>query len=137
MHPRVLMKREARLSKLEADFKQQSEMTNKINTVLKAITDRLAGLLPSDTVKNPKLSTSPVLSLMLFLPSTSINSIKAHSKEANIYQTSLLQTEMVIEPQQPEEPKPTLEDEIHDLHLNLPVLEVLAQAPIYNALLDK
>ncbi|GKD43144.1 hypothetical protein Tco_1267789 [Tanacetum coccineum] len=57
---------DARLSKFEADFKQQqSEMTNKINTVLKAITDRIAGALSSDTVKNLKLnvnSTSPVLS---------------------------------------------------------------------------
>ncbi|GKB12786.1 MAK10-like protein [Tanacetum coccineum] len=54
---------DARLSKFEADFKQQqSEMTNKIDTVLKAITDRLAGSLPSDMVKNPKLSASPVLS---------------------------------------------------------------------------
>ncbi|GJX44396.1 hypothetical protein Tco_0261072 [Tanacetum coccineum] len=54
---------DARLSKFEADFKQQQrEMTNKIDTVLKAITDRIAGALPSDTVKNPKLSTSPVLS---------------------------------------------------------------------------
>ncbi|GJY52889.1 hypothetical protein Tco_0444553 [Tanacetum coccineum] len=55
---------DARLSKFEADFKQQQcEMTNKINTVLKAITDRMAGALPSDTVKNPKLNvnyTSPV-----------------------------------------------------------------------------
>ncbi|GJX37788.1 MAK10-like protein [Tanacetum coccineum] len=54
---------DARLSKFEADFKQQqSEMTNKIDTVLKAITDRITGTLPSDTVKNPKLSTYPVLS---------------------------------------------------------------------------
>ncbi|GKF36308.1 hypothetical protein Tco_0113066 [Tanacetum coccineum] len=54
---------DARLSKFEADFKQrQSEMTNKIDTVLKAITGRIAGALPSDTVKNPKLSTSLVLS---------------------------------------------------------------------------
>ncbi|GKE60813.1 hypothetical protein Tco_1511180, partial [Tanacetum coccineum] len=57
---------DARLSKFEADFKQQqSEMTNKINTVLKAITDRITGALPSDMVKNSKLnvnSTSPVLS---------------------------------------------------------------------------
>ncbi|GKC40822.1 hypothetical protein Tco_1053206 [Tanacetum coccineum] len=54
---------DARLSKFEADFKQQqSEMTNKIDTVLKAITDRIAGTLPSDTVKNPKLSTALVLS---------------------------------------------------------------------------
>ncbi|GKC47897.1 hypothetical protein Tco_1065619 [Tanacetum coccineum] len=37
-------------------------MTNKIDTVLKAITDRIAGALPSDTVKNSKLSTSLVLS---------------------------------------------------------------------------
>ncbi|GJV46488.1 MAK10-like protein [Tanacetum coccineum] len=83
---------DARLSKLEADFKQQqSEMTNKIDTVLKAITDRIAGTLPSNAVKNPKL----------------------------------------------EEPEPTLEDEFQDLHLNLPVLEVLAHAPIYNSILDK
>ncbi|GJX88590.1 hypothetical protein Tco_0340604 [Tanacetum coccineum] len=54
---------DARLSKFEADFKQQqSKMTNKIDTVLKAITDRIARALPSDTVKNPKLSTSSVLS---------------------------------------------------------------------------
>ncbi|GKC26869.1 zinc finger, CCHC-type containing protein [Tanacetum coccineum] len=56
----------ARLSKFKADFKQQqSEMTNKIDTVLKAITDRIDGALPSDMVKNPKLnvnSTSSVLS---------------------------------------------------------------------------
>ncbi|GKB86243.1 hypothetical protein Tco_0958515 [Tanacetum coccineum] len=37
-------------------------MTNKIDTVLKGITDRIAGALPSDMVKNLKLSTSPVLS---------------------------------------------------------------------------
>ncbi|GJZ90834.1 hypothetical protein Tco_0662761 [Tanacetum coccineum] len=57
---------DTRLSKFEADFKQQqSEITNKIDTVLRAITDRMAGALPSDIVKNPKLnvnSTSPVLS---------------------------------------------------------------------------
>ncbi|GJS38997.1 MAK10-like protein [Tanacetum coccineum] len=54
---------DARLSKFEADFKQQqSEMTNKINTVLKAITDRIVGALPSDTVKNPKLKEpEPIL----------------------------------------------------------------------------
>ncbi|GJY83483.1 hypothetical protein Tco_0496859 [Tanacetum coccineum] len=54
---------DARLSKFEADFKQQqSKMTNKIDIALKAITDRIAGTLPSDTVKNPKLSTYLVLS---------------------------------------------------------------------------
>nr|GEW70906.1 protein kinase-like domain, concanavalin A-like lectin/glucanase domain protein [Tanacetum cinerariifolium] len=54
---------DARLSMFEANFKQQqSEMTNKINIMLKAIIDRIAGILPSDTVKNPKLSTYLVLS---------------------------------------------------------------------------
>ncbi|GJU03679.1 hypothetical protein Tco_1114017, partial [Tanacetum coccineum] len=57
---------DARLYKFEADFKQQQgKMTNKIDTVLKAITDRITGELPSDTVKNSKLnvnSTTPVLS---------------------------------------------------------------------------
>ncbi|GKB39860.1 hypothetical protein Tco_0884802 [Tanacetum coccineum] len=37
-------------------------MTNKIDTMLKAITNRIAGALPSDTIKNLKMSTSPVLS---------------------------------------------------------------------------
>ncbi|GJW80308.1 retrovirus-related pol polyprotein from transposon TNT 1-94 [Tanacetum coccineum] len=92
---------DARLSKFEADFKQQqSEMTNKIDTVLKAITDRMAGALPSNT-------------------------------------TSLLQTGMRIGTQQIEEPKSTLEDEFQDLHLNLPVLEVLDHALMYNVMLDK
>ncbi|GJV49622.1 hypothetical protein Tco_1439834 [Tanacetum coccineum] len=54
---------DARLSKFEADFKRhQSEMTKKIDTVLKAITDRIAGTLPSDMDKNPKLGTHPVSS---------------------------------------------------------------------------
>nr|GEV58678.1 MAK10-like protein [Tanacetum cinerariifolium] len=57
---------DARLSKFEVDFKQQqSETTNKIDTVLKAITNRIARALPSDMVKNPKLivnSTTSVLS---------------------------------------------------------------------------
>ncbi|GJX86746.1 MAK10-like protein [Tanacetum coccineum] len=56
---------DARLSKFEADFKQQqSKMTNKIDTVMKSITDQVAGTLPSDTVKNPKLSTSLVSSAL-------------------------------------------------------------------------
>ncbi|GJV47688.1 hypothetical protein Tco_1437900 [Tanacetum coccineum] len=138
---------DARLSKFEADFKQQqSEMTNKIDTVLKAITDRIAGALPSDTVKNPKLNTTLVLSARSYPtidprcsshPSNSINAIKVHFKEATISQTSIRQPKIETEPQQIEEPKPILEDEFHDLHLNLPVLEVLAHAPIYNAILDK
>ncbi|GJX16605.1 hypothetical protein Tco_0217437 [Tanacetum coccineum] len=86
------------------------EMTNKIDNMLKAITGQIARALPSDTVKNRKLGTHPV---------------------------SLQQPVVEIEPQQPEEPEPTLEDEFKDLHLNLLVLEVLAHAPIYNAIFDQ
>ncbi|GJS09608.1 hypothetical protein Tco_0366404 [Tanacetum coccineum] len=56
---------EARLSKFEADFKrQQSEMIDKIDTVLKAITKRMVGALPSDTVKNLKLNVNPTTSVL-------------------------------------------------------------------------
>ncbi|GJZ76994.1 MAK10-like protein [Tanacetum coccineum] len=129
---------DARLSKFEADFKQkQSKMTNKIDTVLKAITDRIMGALPSDTIKNPKLnvnSTSSVLSARSYPtedpycsshPPNSINTIKACSKETNHSQKDQLQTDMEIGTQQPKEPEQTLEDEFRDLHLNIPVLEVL------------
>ncbi|GKE57136.1 hypothetical protein Tco_1496321 [Tanacetum coccineum] len=88
---------DARLSKFEADFKQQqNEMTNKIDTVLKAITNRMAEALPSYTVKNPKLNVNtttsvlsahpyPIIDLQCSShPSTSINAIKTCSKEANI-----------------------------------------------------
>ncbi|GKE26573.1 hypothetical protein Tco_1441957, partial [Tanacetum coccineum] len=138
---------DARLSKFEADFKQkQSEMTNNIDTVLKVITDRITGTLLSDTIKNPKLGTHLVSSACSYQtidpqcsshPSNSINAIKAHFKKAVIPQTSLQQPEVKTEPPHPEEPKPTLEDEFQDLHLNLPVLEVLAHTLIYNAILDK
>ncbi|GJY46004.1 DNA-directed DNA polymerase [Tanacetum coccineum] len=100
----------------------------------------------SDTVKNPKLSTTLVFSARSYLTidpqcsshtSNPINAIKAHFKEPKNSQTSLWQPEIEIKPQQPEEPELTLEDEFQDLHLNLPILKVLAHAPIYNAILDK
>ncbi|GJW88679.1 MAK10-like protein [Tanacetum coccineum] len=81
----------ARLSKFEANFKQQqSEMTNKIDTVLKAITDQIAGTLPSNTVKNLKMSTSLVLSARSYPTEDpqcsthvygSINAITIHPKQ--------------------------------------------------------
>ncbi|GJX66155.1 hypothetical protein Tco_0300498 [Tanacetum coccineum] len=84
---------DARLSKFEADFKQQqSEMTNKIDIVLKSITDRIAGTLPSATVKNLELSTSLVLSAHSY-PSKNpqcsthihspINAVTIHPKQQN------------------------------------------------------
>ncbi|GKD42914.1 hypothetical protein Tco_1267559 [Tanacetum coccineum] len=120
----IIAPQDARLSKFEADFKrQQSEMTNKIDIVLKAITYRMAGALLNDTVKNPKLnvnSTTLVLSNRSYPtidpqcsshPSTSINAVKTCSKEASYSQTSLLQTRMGIGTEQTKEPKSTLEDE--------------------------
>ncbi|GKA15679.1 hypothetical protein Tco_0695426, partial [Tanacetum coccineum] len=86
---------DARLSKFEANFKQQqSKMTNKIDIVLKAITDRIAGALPSDTVKNPKLNTSSVLSARSYPTEDpqcsthihgSINAVTIHSKQQSDY----------------------------------------------------
>ncbi|GKF62821.1 hypothetical protein Tco_0182875 [Tanacetum coccineum] len=65
-------------------------MTNKIDTVLKAIVDQITGTLPSDTVKNPKLSTTPILSARSY-PTidpqcstqihSSINAITIHPKQ--------------------------------------------------------
>ncbi|GJU18772.1 hypothetical protein Tco_1146738 [Tanacetum coccineum] len=82
---------DARLCMFKADFKQQqSETTNKIDTVLKAITYRMVGALPGDTVKNPKLNTSPVSSVCSYptedLQSSthihgSINTITIHPKQ--------------------------------------------------------
>ncbi|GKF22860.1 hypothetical protein Tco_0075182 [Tanacetum coccineum] len=55
---------DARLSKFEADFKQQqSKMTNKIDTFLKAINDRMTEAILSDTIKNPKLNVYPASSV--------------------------------------------------------------------------
>ncbi|GKC76375.1 hypothetical protein Tco_1127149 [Tanacetum coccineum] len=82
--------------------------------------------------------TLPIDSPLLISPFPySINAIKAHFKEATISQTSLRQPEIDTKPPQPEEPKPTLKDEFQDFHLNLPILKVLAHAPIYNAILNK
>ncbi|GJU68172.1 hypothetical protein Tco_1254431 [Tanacetum coccineum] len=42
---------DAKISRFEADFKQyQSEMTNKLDTFLKAFNDQMTGALPSDTI---------------------------------------------------------------------------------------
>ncbi|GJZ65515.1 hypothetical protein Tco_0622211 [Tanacetum coccineum] len=103
---------DAWLSKFKADFKQQqSEMTNKIDTFLKDINDRMTGALPSDTIEKLNLNVNST---------TLVSSARSYPIE---------------DPQK--EPGKALEDEFKDLHLNLPVLEVLAHAPMYNAILDK
>ncbi|GKB37631.1 MAK10-like protein [Tanacetum coccineum] len=82
---------DVRLSKFEADFKrQQSEMTNKLDIALKAITNQITGTLPSDTVKNMKLGTHPVSSAYSYpimdpqcstQIHSSINAITIHPKQ--------------------------------------------------------
>ncbi|GJZ25859.1 MAK10-like protein [Tanacetum coccineum] len=105
-------------------------MTNKIDTVLKAMIDQIMGVLLSDSVKNPKLnvnSTSLVLSARSYptrdpqcssYPPNLINAIKTCSKETNLSQKDKLQEVTEIGTQRPEEPEQTLEDEFKDLHLN-------------------
>ncbi|GKD58863.1 hypothetical protein Tco_1296372 [Tanacetum coccineum] len=65
-------------------------MTNKIDNVLKAITNPIAGTLPNDTVKNPKLGTHPVSSARSYPTMdpqystqfhSSINTITIHPKQ--------------------------------------------------------
>ncbi|GKB92930.1 MAK10-like protein [Tanacetum coccineum] len=143
--------RDARITRFKYDFKQnQSEITNKLDTLLKASNDRMTGALPSNTVKNPKLnpnSTSSARSYLMGDPQSSSNLFKSvnafqtcFKSTTNIQKDQLqVNTLMVneIETPKPEEPKESIEYEFADLHLNLPVLEVLAHVPIYDALLDK
>ncbi|GJR95047.1 MAK10-like protein [Tanacetum coccineum] len=66
---KFMVSQDARLSKFEADFKQQqSEMTNKIDTVLKAIIDRIAGALLKDTVKKSKTEYFPIFEVLARAP---------------------------------------------------------------------
>ncbi|GJX11041.1 hypothetical protein Tco_0200900 [Tanacetum coccineum] len=65
--------------------------------MLKAITDQIAGTLPSDTVKNPKLGTHPVLSARSYPTQDSqcsnhvhgsINAITIHPKKPEASQVN-------------------------------------------------
>ncbi|GKA43672.1 zinc knuckle CX2CX4HX4C containing protein, partial [Tanacetum coccineum] len=146
---------DARLSMFEADFKQQhTKVTNKIDTPLKVINDRMTSAPPSDTVKNPKVnvnSNSLVSSARSYPPMEdpqssynsfqSVNVIKMCFKSTNLLPKGQQQTKIASvnknETPKPKEPEKALKDEFKDLHLNLPVLVVLAHALMYNAILDK
>ncbi|GKC17436.1 MAK10-like protein [Tanacetum coccineum] len=128
-------------------------MTNKIDTLLKAINDRMTGALLSDTVKNPKLNVNPTSSVLSARsypmedpqssssPFNSVNAIKMCFKLTNDFQKDQLQvitlTVNKIETPKSKEPEIALKDEFKDLHLKLPVPEVLAHVPMYNAILGK
>ncbi|GKB20629.1 reverse transcriptase domain-containing protein [Tanacetum coccineum] len=104
---------DARLSKFKADFKQQqSEMTNKVDTVLKAIIDQITGALPSDMVKNPKLNVNSTSSVLSPTGDPQCSSYYPNSINVVVFQRD----------------KPFPEG---------PVVNVLAHASMYNAILDK
>ncbi|GKC72154.1 hypothetical protein Tco_1118037, partial [Tanacetum coccineum] len=142
---------DAKTSRFEADFNQyQSEVTNKLDAFLKAFNDQMTGLLPSDTVKNPKLNTNPTSSARSHPvgdPQSSSNSFKSVNAIQTCFKSNTcdkkdqlqVNTLTVSENETPtlKEPKKTREDEFADLHLNRSVLEVLAHVPIYDTLLDK
>ncbi|GKC55902.1 MAK10-like protein [Tanacetum coccineum] len=106
-------------------------------------TDEAGGALPSDTVKSPKLnvnSTAIVSSARSYPtkdpqsssnPFNSVNAIKTCFKSTNDFQKDQPQIKILtvdeIETPKSKDEK-ALEDEFKDLHLNLPVLEVLAHA---------
>nr|GEV01441.1 MAK10-like protein [Tanacetum cinerariifolium] len=108
---------DARLSKFEADFKQQqSVMTNKIDIVLKAITNQITRALTNDTVKNLKLSTYPVLSARSYPTEDpqcsthiygSINAITIHPKQQSESHND-----------NPEENKEEEKDNLKNIHVN-------------------
>ncbi|GKB51329.1 hypothetical protein Tco_0902082 [Tanacetum coccineum] len=121
-----------------------------IRHFLKAFNDQMTGVLPSDTVKNPKSnpnSSSSTCSYPTGDPESSSNSFKSVNaiqtcfKSSTNIQKDQLQVNTLtaneIETLTTRVPANTLEDEFTDLHLNLLVLEVLAHVLIYDALLDK
>nr|GEU39744.1 MAK10-like protein [Tanacetum cinerariifolium] len=130
-----------------------SEMTNKIDTFLKAINDRITGALPSDMVKNPKLNvnhTSSVLSTCSYPmedPQSSSNSFKSVNAIKMCFKSTFdiqkdqlqVKTLTVKEVKTPKsnEPEKALEDEFKDLHLNLPILEAESHGtPPFDTLAD-
>nr|GEV29336.1 hypothetical protein [Tanacetum cinerariifolium] len=142
---------DAKISRFEADFKQyQSEMTNKVDVFLKALNDRMTGVLPSDTVKNLKLNPNSTFSAHSYPTEDpqgsynsfeSINVIKSCLKLTTNAQKDLLQVNTLtvneIKTPTSKEPEKALDDEFVVLYLNLPVPEVLFHVLIYDALLDK
>ncbi|GJX94968.1 hypothetical protein Tco_0349554 [Tanacetum coccineum] len=83
---KFMASQDARLSKFEADFKrQQGEMTNKIDTVLKAITDQIAGTLPSDTIQTTRISdTGKAVELLVWVNTEALGTeSKEHDTSSN------------------------------------------------------
>jgi hypothetical protein len=118
-------------------------MTNKIDTLLKILNDRDLGALPNDTVKNLKLninSISSVSSLSSCQQYYSVNAMSTCFKQTQVLKkdqhdetTNKKSVNKIIETP----PIQNLDDEFKELHLERPVIDVLARTPYYNALLEK
>ena len=105
---------DARVSKLEALFKQkQEEMSSQLDTVLKAITGQLVGTLPSDTIKNPKLMTRNPTPQPPKEPPTDTNVHGAISKIDNL----------------PTEERRT---QVNTLSANAPIYNAMLEEPLEN-----
>ncbi|GKE74218.1 hypothetical protein Tco_1536259, partial [Tanacetum coccineum] len=89
-----------------------------------ATNDQMTGALPSDMVKNPNLNVNYT---------SSVSYARSYPMEGPQSSSNPFNS---IETPKSKEPEKALEDEFKDLHLNLPILEVLAHAPKYNAILD-
>ncbi|GJV31816.1 MAK10-like protein [Tanacetum coccineum] len=126
---------------------EQNNLGDAYNLSWKAINDRMTGALPSDTVKNPKLNVNPISSVLsarsypMEDPQissyllNSVNAIKTRFKPTNNFQKDQLQVKtLTVNEIGTAKQK---EQFLKLPHLNLPVLKVLAHAPIYNAILDK
>nr|GEU96723.1 hypothetical protein [Tanacetum cinerariifolium] len=128
-------------------------MTNNIDTLLKAINDRMTIALPSDMVKSPKLNVKPtslVSSARSYLmedpqsssrPFSSINVVKTCFKATNDFQKDQLQVKTLtvnkVETPKLKEPERALENKFKDLNLKLLVLEVGAILDKYDAFRNK
>ncbi|GJU88659.1 MAK10-like protein [Tanacetum coccineum] len=130
---RFMASQDAKMSLLECEMKQQlSEMTNKFDMMLKAMNDR-SGALPTDTIKNPKVSVNATSS-MLSYPSCedpqgsstttdSVKSVKSCIKSPTSFWKGMPQVKsMAVEiNEQPktQEPEETQKDDIHLNHSGL------------------
>ncbi|GKC61387.1 hypothetical protein Tco_1088985 [Tanacetum coccineum] len=126
---RFMASKDARMYLLEREMKQQlSEMTNKFDMMLKAVNDQ-SGALPTDIVKNPKVSVNATSSVLSY-PSCedpqgssttthSVKSVKSCIKSPVSFWKGMPQVKSITveinEQPETQEPKETKK---YDVHLN-------------------
>ena len=117
-------------------------MTTRIDALLKVLNDRGMGALPSDMVKNPKLTVNSISSVSSPTSCPQYYSVKSTStcfKQNQVPQKDQSTKTPTIEPVKSIVETPLtqdLDDEFKELHVERPVIDVLARAPYYSALLE-